>query len=383
MNQLPAIADIRDFPPAMTFDKFTDMDSALDVCADLTDEEIVRQVLEPDSESDSEDDAPAIVRPSNAELTQALMLIVPPELVPSPKLISPSIKELCSAADWTYCPSSEDTFHRTVTQCRWELWRFATNHYCLEISTAKEAYSFLNNIGAYADLPRFFGPCTKSDGHSCHLLDQLDIWNHVLQEVGMLLEEVAPETLSVSPQRRASDGLATGWVLHPLGRSTPPNGWVLLHWLFKEHRCIANLQLFSPNKRSQLPLGDALSQNFGLRMLTLSYETGEEEFKMIYSTIRRWTMLENLSISGLGLSNDSAVLLETSLEKLPSLRSLDVSFWSITPACDAAGRSDTRLDSRPRVVHAEKQRREEVGAAMTARKDGRGRCGEQACYFPL
>ncbi|KAG0438349.1 hypothetical protein HPB47_017046 [Ixodes persulcatus] len=46
---------------------------ALDVCADLTDEEIARQVLEPDSESDSEDDAPAIVRPSNAELTQALM----------------------------------------------------------------------------------------------------------------------------------------------------------------------------------------------------------------------------------------------------------------------------------------------------------------------
>ncbi|KAG0443374.1 hypothetical protein HPB47_015006, partial [Ixodes persulcatus] len=71
------IADLRDgghaVPPAVTFDKFTDMDSALDVCADLTDEEIVRQVLEPDSESDSEDDAPAIVRPSNAELTQALM----------------------------------------------------------------------------------------------------------------------------------------------------------------------------------------------------------------------------------------------------------------------------------------------------------------------
>ncbi|KAG0429491.1 hypothetical protein HPB47_023583 [Ixodes persulcatus] len=71
------IADLRDgghaVPPAVTFDKFTDMDSALDVCADLTDEEIVRQVLEPDSESDSKDDAPAIVRPSNAELTQALM----------------------------------------------------------------------------------------------------------------------------------------------------------------------------------------------------------------------------------------------------------------------------------------------------------------------
>ncbi|CAN8008231.1 unnamed protein product, partial [Ixodes pacificus] len=151
----------------------------------------------------------------------------------------------------------------------------------------------------------------------------------------MLLEEVAPETLSVAPQHRACDGLATGWVPHPLGKSTPPNGWVLLHWLFKEHRCIANLQLFNPNKRSQLPLGDTLSQNSGLRTLTLSYETSEEELRIIYSTVRRWTMLESLSISGLALSNDTAVLLETSLEKLPSLRSLDVSFWSIAPACDA------------------------------------------------
>ncbi|EEC10935.1 hypothetical protein IscW_ISCW008332 [Ixodes scapularis] len=151
----------------------------------------------------------------------------------------------------------------------------------------------------------------------------------------MLLEEVAPETLSVAPQCRASDGLATGWVLHPLERSTPPNGWVLLHWLFKEHRCIANLQLFSPNERSQLPLGDALSQNSGLRTLTLSYETSEEELEIIYSTIRRWTVLESLNICGLALSNDTALLLETSLERLPSLRSLDVSFWSMAPACDA------------------------------------------------
>ncbi|KAM7297089.1 uncharacterized protein ISCGN_022242 [Ixodes scapularis] len=223
----------------------------------------------------------------------------------------------------------------TVFQCRWQLWRFALSHHFPEISTAKEAYRFLNDIGAYANLPRFFKPCTKSDGQSCHLLDQLDIWNHVLQEVGMLLEEVAPETLSVAPQCRASDGLTTGWVLHPLGRSTPPNGWVLLHWLFKEHRCIANLQLFSPIERSQLPLGDALSQNSGLRTLTLSYETSEEELEIIYSTIRRWTMLESLNICGLALSNDTALLLETSLERLPSLRSLDVSFWSMAPACDA------------------------------------------------
>ncbi|KAG0424175.1 hypothetical protein HPB47_000082 [Ixodes persulcatus] len=219
------------------------------------------------------------------------------------------------------------TVLRTVSQCRWELRRFATSHHCLEVSTAKDAYSFLSNIGAYADLPRFFRPCTKSDGQSCHLLDQIDIWNQFLQEVGMLLEEVAPGTLSVSPRCRASYGLAT--------EHCNPVGWVLLHWLFKEHRCIANLRLLSPNKHSQLHLGDALSQNSGLRTLTLSYEMSEEELRMIYSTVRRWTKLENLTISGLALSNDTAVLLEASLEKLPSLRSLDVSFLSIAPACDA------------------------------------------------
>ncbi|KAG0424176.1 hypothetical protein HPB47_000083 [Ixodes persulcatus] len=215
----------------------------------------------------------------------------------------------------------------TVSQCRWELRRFATSHYCLEISTAKDAYSFLSNIGAYADLPRFFKPCTKCDGQSCHLLDQIDIWNQFLQEVGMLLEEVAPGTLSVAPQHRASDGFAM--------EHCNPDGWVLLHWLFKEHRCIANLRLLSPNKRSQLHLGNALSQNSGLRTLTLSYETSEEELRMINSTVRRWTKLESLNISGLALSNDTAVLLEASLEKLPSLRSLDVSFLNIAPACDA------------------------------------------------
>ncbi|KAM7297151.1 uncharacterized protein ISCGN_022305 [Ixodes scapularis] len=215
----------------------------------------------------------------------------------------------------------------TVSQCRWELRRFATSHRCPEISTAKEAHRFLNNIGAYADLPRFFKPCTKSDDQSCHLLDQLDIWNQFLQEVGMLLEEVAPGTLGVAPQCRDSDGPATD--------HCNPHGWVLLHWLFKEHRCIANLRLLSPNKRSQLHLGDALSQNSGLRMLTLSYETSEEELRMIYSTVRRWTKLESLTISGLALSNDTAVLLEASLENLPSVRSLDVCFLSIAPACDA------------------------------------------------
>ncbi|KAG0444698.1 hypothetical protein HPB47_013493, partial [Ixodes persulcatus] len=65
----------------------------------LTDEEIVRQVLEPDSESDSEDDAPAIVRPSNAELTQALMIGRMLDADEYQKKIVPCVVKLFSSKD--------------------------------------------------------------------------------------------------------------------------------------------------------------------------------------------------------------------------------------------------------------------------------------------
>ncbi|KAH7949003.1 hypothetical protein HPB49_004161 [Dermacentor silvarum] len=59
--------------PAVTFEQFANFDSAVLPCADLDDEEIVRQVLEPPQvDSDSDDDAPPTPQPSSADLAQAL-----------------------------------------------------------------------------------------------------------------------------------------------------------------------------------------------------------------------------------------------------------------------------------------------------------------------
>ncbi|CAN8003340.1 unnamed protein product, partial [Ixodes hexagonus] len=214
----------------------------------------------------------------------------------------------------------------TVSQCRWELRRFAKAQRCPEISTIKDAYGFLSSVGAYAELPRFFGPCTKSNGQPCHLLDQLDKWNQFLQEVKMELKELAPETLSVAPQHKVSEGLEAEY--------SNADGWILLHWLFMKHRCIANLQLRNPDRCPQLHLGDALYQNSGLKTLTLNYDTSEEELSVLTSTASIWPKLENLTINGLTLSKDTVVVLEASLKKIPLLKSLEISFSSIGPACD-------------------------------------------------
>ncbi|XP_049516796.1 tigger transposable element-derived protein 6-like [Dermacentor silvarum] len=62
--------------PAVTFEQFANLDSAVLPCAELDDEEIVRQVLEPPQvDSDSDDDAPPTPQPSSADLAQALMTL--------------------------------------------------------------------------------------------------------------------------------------------------------------------------------------------------------------------------------------------------------------------------------------------------------------------
>ncbi|KAM7301103.1 tigger transposable element-derived protein 4-like [Ixodes scapularis] len=72
-------ADLRDsgmdIPDAATFSAFADLDSNLELCAELTDEEIVRQVLgQPEEDSDS-DDNDHHAQPSTADITSALTLL--------------------------------------------------------------------------------------------------------------------------------------------------------------------------------------------------------------------------------------------------------------------------------------------------------------------
>lgn len=62
---------------AGTFEEFANFDSAVLPCAELDDDEIVRQVCEPAlADSDSDDDAPPAPQPSNADLAQAISMLL-------------------------------------------------------------------------------------------------------------------------------------------------------------------------------------------------------------------------------------------------------------------------------------------------------------------
>ncbi|KAH7957289.1 hypothetical protein HPB52_017113 [Rhipicephalus sanguineus] len=62
-------------PAGITFEGFADADKDLELCAKLTDDEIIRQVTEDSDDSDSENEEPAPTQPTSSELTQALMTL--------------------------------------------------------------------------------------------------------------------------------------------------------------------------------------------------------------------------------------------------------------------------------------------------------------------
>ncbi|KAH7951613.1 hypothetical protein HPB52_010916 [Rhipicephalus sanguineus] len=60
-------------PAGITFEGFADADKDLELCVELTDDEIIRQVTE-DSD-DTENEEPAPTQPTSSELTRALMTL--------------------------------------------------------------------------------------------------------------------------------------------------------------------------------------------------------------------------------------------------------------------------------------------------------------------
>ncbi|KAH7960166.1 hypothetical protein HPB49_017519 [Dermacentor silvarum] len=59
----------------ITFEGFADADKDLELCAELTDDEIIRQVMEDSDDSDTENEEPAPTQPTSSELTRALMTL--------------------------------------------------------------------------------------------------------------------------------------------------------------------------------------------------------------------------------------------------------------------------------------------------------------------
>ncbi|KAH7936113.1 hypothetical protein HPB52_018429 [Rhipicephalus sanguineus] len=62
-------------PDGITFEGFADADKDLELCAKLTDDDIVRQVTEDSDDSDTENEEPDPTQPTSSELTRALMTL--------------------------------------------------------------------------------------------------------------------------------------------------------------------------------------------------------------------------------------------------------------------------------------------------------------------
>ncbi|KAH7962485.1 hypothetical protein HPB52_016423 [Rhipicephalus sanguineus] len=62
-------------PDGITFEGFADADKDLELCEELTDDEIIRQVTEDSDDSDTENEEPAPTQPTSSELTRALMTL--------------------------------------------------------------------------------------------------------------------------------------------------------------------------------------------------------------------------------------------------------------------------------------------------------------------
>ncbi|KAH7976814.1 hypothetical protein HPB52_019991 [Rhipicephalus sanguineus] len=62
-------------PAGITFEGFADADKDLELCAELTDDEIIRQVTEDSDDYDTENEEPAPTQPTSSELTRPLMTL--------------------------------------------------------------------------------------------------------------------------------------------------------------------------------------------------------------------------------------------------------------------------------------------------------------------
>ncbi|KAH7981647.1 hypothetical protein HPB52_000422 [Rhipicephalus sanguineus] len=62
-------------PAEITLESFADADKDLELCAELTDDEIIHQVTEDSDDSDTENEEPAPTQPKSSELTRALMTL--------------------------------------------------------------------------------------------------------------------------------------------------------------------------------------------------------------------------------------------------------------------------------------------------------------------
>ncbi|KAG0430642.1 hypothetical protein HPB47_022539 [Ixodes persulcatus] len=161
---------------------------------------------------------------------------------------------------------------------------------CPGVSTAEEILFFLNSVGDKTNA-EFVAPCSANGAQLCHLVEYLSVCNDFLRLISMELKEVEPGEFGFFP-------LEMHLFRQPVGGAEDLSirGWILLHWLLQEHRCIKTLMLpriIDP--KYQDVLSDALQLNSGLKKLTLRNWQEKKGFSNI-SAIGTLAHLEELDM---------------------------------------------------------------------------------------
>ncbi|CAN8003390.1 unnamed protein product, partial [Ixodes hexagonus] len=112
---------------------------------------------------------------------------------------------------------------------------------------------------------------------------------------------------------------------HPVGSGKGPciNGWILLHWLLKEHCCVKTLMLpWTIDPKYQGLLSDALHLNSGLNKLTLSDWQDKGGFTDIISAISTLSQLKELDMNRLSLPPSTLEELGNAIQEISTLEIL-------------------------------------------------------------
>ncbi|CAN8027891.1 unnamed protein product [Ixodes persulcatus] len=215
-------------------------------------------------------------------------------------------------------PSEQTT---TATKKNEMLHRYAANvsQRC-PVLTAEEILFFLNSVGGETNA-EFVAPCSAEGAQLCHIVEYLSVCNNFLRWISMELKEVEPGEFGFFP-------LEMHLFRQPVGDGEDLciRGWILLHWLLQEHRCIKTLMLpRTIDPKYQDVLSDALQLNSGLNKLTLRDWQEKEGFSNI-SAIGTLAHLEELDMGHVCLSPSALGDLGDALPEISTLHTLKLPY---------------------------------------------------------
>ncbi|KAK8785177.1 hypothetical protein V5799_008460 [Amblyomma americanum] len=143
-------------------------------------------------------------------------------------------------------------------------------------------------------------PCTATRRQTCHIVDQLDVWNEFLFDLGYQLREVRGTAGQLSISRFKAKQCPHRFQI------------ALLHWLIATHSCICAFDYFCPpHKKDEADLCETLRRNTSIKIVTVPIWAMMTELHC--TTVSNLRNLEELVFPGRGESSTTDVDLLTSL----------------------------------------------------------------------